>query len=284
MLIRASVPVWVLLLGRCALFVLGPPDVVSAQEPGEVRPLVPVEGMVTDRISGEPMEGVAITLRHIVRAELPSVITDRAGRFRIPAVPLGLYRMEATRVGYHEVRDSMVVTGEGTVRIEVAMVAAAIELEPVVVTATRRLTPEMREFEERRERGIGRFLSRDDIERLAPYRVSDLFRRMPGLHVEPGPRGRGGDVFMRGGCRPAVFVDGMRSATGPLDIDGSVSTGDLEAVEVYSASEAPMRFAYGSCGSIVLWTRPGGSEEGEPFSFRRLFVAAGILAGFLLLR
>lgn len=250
--------------------------------------LVAVHGTVRDAVTDEELEGAIVRLSGPGDLAPAVDVTDEMGRFLMGEVTPGRYELSITRLGYDEVWDSLTVTGKSSIELSVGMVPVAIELEPLMVRRLPGLSPEMAGFEERRERGIGRFLSRDQIETRGTSQVSDLFRQLPGITVERTAATRGGGggrLFMRGNCPPSIYLDGQRAAAGPVDIDAYVSGADLEAVEIYSASQTPPQFSYGRCGAVVLWTRPAAmQEEGRQFSWGRLALAAGFLGASIFLR
>jgi outer membrane receptor for ferrienterochelin and colicin len=114
-------------------------------------------------------------------------------------------------------------------------------------------------FQQRAQRHtFGRFITRDEIDKQHPIFVSDLLRTIPGLEVVP--RLGGNDVRSITGCRPAVYLDGIRYPLMGETIDQIVSPYELEGIEVYThPSEVPVEFqGPGSdCGVIALWTRTG---------------------------
>jgi outer membrane cobalamin receptor len=132
-------------------------------------------------------------------------------------------------------------------------------LDAVQVSARTLYSRRQTEVEQRRRRGFGDFIMRDELERNPSASITDVLRRIPGVRVYPS---QGGDVvtFARGTsfsgpCRPTVYLDGHRLGSGEnLDFVATVSS--LEAIEVYkNASAAPVEFWSGGCGAIVLWTR-----------------------------
>jgi hypothetical protein len=114
-------------------------------------------------------------------------------------------------------------------------------------------------FTERVNRGRGRFLTPQDIERLQHMDLSRMLQQTGRFEVL---NGSGGQVLgmRRGGglCEPLFVVDDLaltRGAQAWLSLNQS----DLLGVEVYrSATEAPMefqRYDFTDCGVVVVWTR-----------------------------
>lgn len=255
----------------------------GARGPPQEDP-VSVGGQIQDRATGEALEAARVLLRPDEGFEAPTrtAVSDADGSFEIPSVEPGPYILEVRHVGYGALHHHLRVPADDDVRLGIELVPEPIELSPVVATAPADISPRMVGFHERKDRGFGRFLSREDIEDRAPFRVSDLFRTMAGVDVQPSPGGHGGRLLMRG-CEPAVYIDGVRTQEGARFIDEYLSTGELEAVEVYNVSETPAQFQHGACGAVVLWTRPPGTDNGRPWSWWRALVAASIV-GFIFLR
>lgn len=77
-----------------------PPPVKLLYNAPEVAVMGSIEGRVTDR-SGHPLAGVAvIASSDVLKPRTRSATTDRNGVFRLQLLPLGDYRLQATRAGY----------------------------------------------------------------------------------------------------------------------------------------------------------------------------------------
>ena len=109
-------------------FALLPADVEAQSGPHAV-----LSGVVTTT-DGELLEGALISLTQLHR----TAITDARGHFRFADVPPGTYTVIVWRIGYgHRVHTAHVSAGRAT-RIDMALEPSAIELQPMVVTATAR--------------------------------------------------------------------------------------------------------------------------------------------------
>ena len=123
-------------------------------------------------------------------------------------------------------------------------------------------------FWERRSRGFGHYLTRDEIDAVGAHDFTDVLRMTPGVNIITVNGRRsvrfGRSMGLRGDCPPQYWVDGMRIENGSPD---DFVPGDLEALEIYSGpSTVPPQFAARSvqigtrtCGAIVVWTRLPGS-------------------------
>jgi outer membrane receptor for ferrienterochelin and colicin len=172
------------------------------------------------------------------------------------------------RQGYAYRRLGTDFFGGDTVRTQVAMTPAPIELEGITVTTWGRSMRLVHNgFYARQRRGLGAYMTRERLDQLRPYRVSDAFRYMRGFMVRPSG---GDDVVMssRGsslhGCMPSVYIDGMqmftRDARDQSDALRMVPPEDVEAIEAYQGPgsiPAEYNMMGTTCGVILIWTRGG---------------------------
>jgi len=210
-----------------------------------------------------PIQGAYVTVGGVEHGET----TDREGVAKLAAIPQGNRLVEVKRQGYAYRRVAAEFAGGDTVRKEVAMTPAPIELDGIVVTTWGRSMALVRNgFYDRQRRGFGAFMTRQRLDELRPYRTAEAFRYMRGFMVVP--RGsadivvgtRGGSL--RGGCLPSVYIDGMMmfvmNARDQADAINMVSPDDIEAIEAYQgAASVPAQYnpTGSACGVILIWTR-----------------------------
>lgn len=254
------------------------PAPAQQPEPPEVQSgSAYVTGSVVDHATGQPLSGAQVTLREADGQRASMQLTGERGSFRFGSIHPQGYELRIVYLGFKEVRLVVRPRHGDDVQVEVEMVREVVALEPLVVTATRQSLLRRVGFLDRRETGLGRFLTRSDIEARNPFEVSDLFRSMPGFRVVPAGRGSGNLVVGRGSCPPAMFLDGARLLEG-TSIDEVLRPETLEAIEVYHASQAPAQFQANRCGAVVAWSRdPGRQTGGNPFTWRRLLFSLGFL-------
>lgn len=205
--------------------------------------------------SGRP---VADAMVEVWRTGL-STRTDASGRFEIGSLPSGTHALEVRRIGFAPHQLPVHLASRSPTSVTVVLDKSVRLLDAVRVTARTLYSRRQAEIEQRRRRGFGHFILRDELERNPSARVTDVLRRVPGVRVYTS---QGSDLvtFARGQtfsgpCRPTVYLDGHRLGSGE-DLDFLVTVTSLEAIEVYtSAAQAPVEYWSGGCGSIVLWTR-----------------------------
>jgi len=211
---------------------------------------------------GAPISGAYVSVAGMDHGET----TGRTGEARLDAVPRGNRLVDVRRQGYAYRRLGADFMGGDTVRKEVAMTPAPVELEGLVVTTWGRNMSLIRNgFYDRQRRGFGGFLTRERLDQIRPRHTSDAFRHVRGFMVLPnGPydlvvSSRGRDMRR---CLPTVYIDGMqmfvRDGRDQSDALNMVSPEDIEAIEAY-AGAASIPAEYNSmgntCAVLLIWTR-----------------------------
>lgn len=228
-----------------------------------------------------PLAGAAIRLIAQDRSEVARLTDDRGHASFTELVP-GRYVIVIERLGYGEARASLNLRVSSLTTVTAELVPEVLQLEPIIVSTTRR-GADMGGFYERRRLGFGYFITMADLE-TKPSHVSSLFRTIPGVQVTSGTRlPGGGHLSMRGGCRPDLVLDGMplRPVEG-LAIDDYMTPNEIEAIEVYHGIETPIRFGNSSCGAVVVWTRVPEPVRGGGSFWKRFLVAGGFMTIVLL--
>jgi hypothetical protein len=202
------------------------------------------------RANGKPVSDAAVVLL----ASETETRTDARGAFALVGLPSGTHTVEVRHIGFAPTRTIVDLRRGRESRADVVLDERMPVLDAVTVYGRARPRRSVVGFLERRERGFGHFLTREEIRARHPVMTSDVLRMMPGIRLVPAwPFGY--DVQMRDGCRPQVYLDGMRLMMQEEPLDAVVSPQHITAVEVYrSAAEAPAEFPGTNCGSIVIWT------------------------------
>lgn len=230
-----------------------------------------VWGNVLDAETGRPVSAAEIVVMNNRREVVGRTTSAGDGRFSVSLRSAGFHYVTVSRLGYAD-HDPVAffVADEGDMALDLKLRAEAIDLPGLQVTLTS-LIPhlEYQGFYHRRNRRPGAFLEREDFEKLAPTRSSEILRRVAGIRVV---REEGGvaEPVMRGGtgmdqsCKPGVVLDGfyVRRSGGwgaPVPFDDLVVPSQIEAIEVYKgpATIPPQWRRQSNCGVIVVWTRRG---------------------------
>lgn len=222
-----------------------------------------------------------------------SASTDSSGRAVLERLPPGSHRVVARAIGFRP-DSTLIELGDGTTReITLKLMTHTPVLEEVRVSAagTSRIG-KMAGYHERRERGIGRFIDRDVLEKNGHRRTSDILNTVPGVYVRYGytskawaSSGRnatatGCPTCANGTLGAAINPGDRHAGAGPacymdVYIDGAlvynssaryaslfdlntIEPGSIEAIEVYSSgSNLPSEFQRtgGACGAVLIWMR-----------------------------
>jgi 5-hydroxyisourate hydrolase-like protein (transthyretin family) len=251
---------------------------------GTPRSELTVSGMVLDHASGSPVVAALVQLFQPGEGvPIREALTDQNGRFQMDGLRSGEYRIRLDAFGFRELDEMVEFLDLGQVDLRVEMIPEALELDPVVVTRATRSRLDRAGFYERRQRGIGVYLTRDEIlRRTTSFQVSEALRGIPGARVVMGPFGEPSRVQFRGGCEPDLFIDGSPTQVGTT-VDEVLSVDDLEGLEVYRGITVPAQFTTRSgCGAIVAWTRQPGVVAGDPLTWARAVMGVGaILSTFI---
>ena len=251
MRISHAVPTRLLVGVLIAMVAIGP-----ARADGQQRNL---RGMVTDT-AGYPIPNVEVRIMELGRMAR----TDTAGIFAINRISDRVIDVTFRRLGY-EVRFVRVslINGEGD-SLLVKLIAEPVRLASVEVEEKEERHRYFTEFDQRRERGVGTFITKEQIEKLNTSYTSDAFRRLPGMRFVNVTGGMGvrfmsstGIRGTRGSeCAPTIWVDGQ-AAVG-MEVD-DIRAGDIHGIEIYrGASTTPAQFSKAGltqCGAIVVWTK-----------------------------
>ncbi|WP_419163249.1 carboxypeptidase regulatory-like domain-containing protein [Candidatus Palauibacter sp.] len=224
-------------------------------------PMGAVSGILLDDSTAQPISGATVR----IPGARGSVVTESNGRFRIAEVPAGLQELVIRHVAYGEPTAALSVAPGVSTNARIRLAPRPIAVAPIAVEVTARSRwLEETEFYDRLERGLGAFVTPEEIDRQRYRSLADVLRTIPAVNLREtcAPHC---EVYIRmagqtmTGCLPTFYVDGrqLHGLPYPIDLDMIAVAGDLAAVEVYRGiSETPPQF-YGRCGSIVIWTRRG---------------------------
>jgi len=214
-----------------------------------------LSGTVVSAIDGHPLAGARVRL-----ADGPETRTDDRGAWTLAQAPAGTRTLEVRAIGFYPTQRAVdVIAGAAPVRVALNTMAAM--LDTVRITAARIADRSHGEFEKRRQRGLGRFLTADYLAKQNITFLSDVFRRLPGVRTDVGD-GFHRPILVRatfkGWCRPDIYLDGI-----PLlyfsadDLDQGVPAGKVMGIEIHTYPDVPWQYqrSFGTCGVILIWTK-----------------------------
>lgn len=160
-------------------------------------------GIVLVDSTKQPIAAVELTLVDLSRTAL----TDARGAFQFSDVPAGAHHIVARRVGYGLLDASVDMPANQTTQ-RTLYLSRVTSLDSVVVNAATR-DQGMREFEERRRTGLGRFLTRDQLAPLDALTLVDALTSVRGVSVARGTMGHGWAISKRALPPTCAVLSGM---------------------------------------------------------------------------
>jgi len=217
-----------------------------------------VEGVVRDS-TGHALANVDVA---IVSLRLLTHTND-SGQFVFNKLRAGVLDISARRLGYSPKTAPLPITELGVDTMTIVLSAIPAVLEEIEVNSSQYRKREfIEDFYRRRARGVGTYITRDQIEARNSFVTSDMFRTVPGIRFIRVPSGRGirfnNTSIQRRDCPPMIWIDGQRAPGMELD---DLPLTDIEGIEIYNGpSTTPLQFSQSlsqqTCGTIVIWSRP----------------------------
>lgn len=230
------------------------------------------KGQVLDEVTREPIPYVIVMLQNMEGEYVRHDNTDENGLFEINSPEVKQYLVHVSRIGYTENTGGPFLVEEGdTLTIQFRVLEQTENLDEVTVEAERINKQfalkhlEENRFFVRQERGLGEFMTREDIEEMiAINKPSQLFRMVPGISANFN-----GDLYNTfSKCPPKLIVNGMAMSypsdltfqskfSTPFNIDSYVNIERIIGVEVYTdLIGQPVEYGPRSrCGAVLVWTR-----------------------------
>jgi len=207
------------LLMLIGLVVISLPVLLSAGTTGKIA------GTVVDKESGDPLAGVNV----IVEGTSMGAATNAKGEYFIVNVPVGVYSLKATMIGYKPVRfENVRVSIDRTTRIDFRLPSTILEVgEVVVVTAQRPLI-------QVDATSSHAYITSDEMESMPVDQFQEVLAIQAGVVTDAG-----GNLHIRGGRVGEVtyMIDGMY-VQNPLvrQMAGDISNNAIQAIEVVSGT------------------------------------------------
>jgi hypothetical protein len=205
-----------------------------------------------------------------------AVRADSTGAVRLAHVPPGAHRVRVRALGYTAVDAVLRFAPAATVESDFLLAPVAPRLSTVRVEAPMTAVGRMRlrEFEERRKVGMGKFLDADYFEQNPGRSVGTLIQaRVPGLRIVGfgsseqlfvSGRGRRTNAGGARGCVPRMIVNGLPRDTLQGFRVGALQASEVIGFEFYTPSTVPAQYniagqrggeSGSDCGTAIFWTK-----------------------------
>ena len=166
----------------------------------QAQPMHQIKGTVIDKNSRQPLEFINVMIIGLNKGS----VTNVEGRFTIEQVPPGIYRLQASAIGYKNVTTSEYILSTKNLNIPIEMEENLTELEGVTITAS----PFRRDVESPVSL---RIIGIQEIEKSpgANRDISRIVQSYPGVAFSP--IGYRNDLIVRGGApsENRFYLDGV---------------------------------------------------------------------------
>ena len=166
----------------------------------QAQPMHQIKGTVIDKNSRQPLEFINVMIIGLNKGS----VTNAEGRFTIEQVPPGIYRLQASAIGYKSVTTSEYILSTKNLNIPIEMEENLTELEGVTITAS--------PFRCDVESPVSlRIIGIQEIEKSpgANRDISRIVQSYPGVAFSP--IGYRNDLIVRGGApsENRFYLDGV---------------------------------------------------------------------------
>lgn len=239
-------------------------------------------GSVVASGSGEPLSDVAVTVTPSGRTAL----SDARGRFLIPGLPAGPVEVRLNRLGFEAARREVTIPAGGIAEMRVALALSAVEVDGLVVSATREAREALAT-----PASIG-VVDGGAIREARPGHPSEIMGRIPGVWVNV----TGGEGHMTAIRQPLTtdpvylfLEDGVPTRSTGFFNHNALYEVNLPQADRIEVLKGPGTALYGSDaigGVISVATRPPSPDtraelslEGGAWGFARVLGAVSGQAG-----
>jgi hypothetical protein len=217
-----------------------------------------------------PVRGAKVTITRPGGSD--TILTsDGKGRFSLKRLSPGRYWIVASHLGSEspllavELGEREVFVAEFTVRREVPDLSKEPPVLPELETTA--VSGRASTFEERMARGLGIYLTEEEIARRESASLNDVLRNVPGVRINCVREGCY-PVIQRAppGCIPSYYLDDML-------VDARVIAAtrgtEIRGIEIYQGlSQLPPELVrdrqHARCGVIAVWSRRGPEPPPKP--------------------
>jgi hypothetical protein len=211
---------------------------------------------ILGRVSGSQQERLVGAEVWLLAGDEVSKVTrtDTAGIFAFRELDARPFSLRVRRLGYQPklIASRSLPGGEPH---SIVLEPMPTDLEQIVVLGAMPASRgKLREFYRHKAQSqFGHFFDEEEIASKRLRYMSELMRFIPGARLVPG---RIGSLVRFRGCRPLLWVDGIRVPG--AELDEFVSLADVLAIEIYTSfAGIPAQYVdrNTNCGAIVVWLK-----------------------------
>ena len=219
-----------------------------------------IQGVVVDVRTGDPLKDVVVMAVDTAKVICSMQNTDSTGVFNITGIKHDRITVRTYRLGYVSTTTGPYnLTSHDTLKMVVRLEAVPFTLKEAVVTAKRidRYLEKVH-FYERKNMGMGHYVTWDKFKDRGLSSVYDVFRSVPGVIV-----GKGNISLSRYSAssirdtvpQPLIYMDGILMPDETDNISW-LNPESVLAAEVYNSVTAPAEYNRGKPGGVILiWTK-----------------------------
>ncbi len=140
-----------------------------------------IEGTIIDKNTKETIIGASISIEQINKG----TTTDSDGKYSIPNIPSGTYKIKVTYLSYKTVElNDLKINDNQTTSLDIAMEESAMALNEVVVTTTRRTNSEIAMLTAQKTAlTVVSGVSSQQILKTQDRDASEVIKRIPGISI-----------------------------------------------------------------------------------------------------
>jgi hypothetical protein len=213
-------------------------------------------GSIAGRVrapGGVPLRGAQVLLDDSLVA-----VADDSGKFLVANVQKGTHALRVRAIGFGPVQNALRVISSERVEREFNLAVNADTLAAVTIVGERGrpIPARLRDYEDRRNFGIGHFVGASILDKPSTYDMATALRGIPALAIRRGRGSAATAINTREQCPVTVFLDG--NPVRDFDL-GTISPNSVYGVEYYSGPatvpSAYNRTGHAKCGVMLIWSK-----------------------------
>ncbi|GAB1488236.1 TonB-dependent receptor [Opitutaceae bacterium] len=165
-------------------------------------------GRVSDATTGRSLQGAVVRIANTPYRDF----TDSEGRYSLPGVPAGTYRVEVDYLGLDPMVESVTIRGGAPETFNAALKSTVLEMETVTVSGSAR-GQALAINQQKTAAGIINIVSEETFGAMNDGNVGYALQRLPGISVDEAQDGSPTGINLRGvsGELNSLQIDGNRA-------------------------------------------------------------------------